>query len=44
MDYAIYEPFNTRKRRAKIMKQLGFHIGKTVYVGDHVPSILIMRT
>lgn len=36
MDYAIYEPFNTRKRRAKIMKRLGCHMGKNVYVGDHV--------
>ena len=36
MDYAIYEPFNTRKRRAKIMEKLGCHMGKNVYVGDHV--------
>lgn len=36
MDYAIYEPFNTRKRRARIMKKLGCHMGKNVYVGDHV--------
>lgn len=36
MDYAIYEPFNTRKRRAKIMRKLGCHVGKNVYVGDHV--------
>ena len=36
MDYAIYEPFNTRKRRAKILRKLGCHVGKDVYVGDHV--------
>ena len=36
MDYAIYEPFNTRKRRAKIMRKLGCHVGDNVYVGDHV--------
>lgn len=36
MDWAIYEPFNARKRRAKIMKKLGCHVGQNVYVGDHV--------
>lgn len=36
MDWAIYEPFNPRKRRAKILKKIGCHVGKNVYVGDHV--------
>ena len=36
MDWSIYEPFNARKRRAKIMKKLGCHVGQNVYVGDHV--------
>lgn len=44
MDYAIYEPFNPRKRRAKIMRKLGCHVGKDVYVGDHVAIDLITQT
>lgn len=36
MDWSIYEPFNARKRRAKIMRKLGCHVGQNVYVGDHV--------
>lgn len=36
MDWAIFEPFNARKRRAKILKKLGCHVGENVYVGDHV--------
>ncbi len=36
MDWAILEPFAPRKLRPKIMKKMGCHIGKDVFIGDHV--------
>jgi len=36
MDWAILEPFAPRKLRPKIMKKIGCHIGKDVFIGDHV--------
>lgn len=36
MDWAILEPFAPRKLRPKLMKKMGCHIGKDVFVGDHV--------
>ncbi len=36
MDWAILEPFAPRKFRPWILKRLGCHVGKDVFVGDHV--------
>lgn len=36
MDWAILEPFAPRKLRPWILKRLGCHVGKDVFVGDHV--------
>ena len=36
MDWAILEPFAPRKIRPWILKRLGCHIGKDVFIGDHV--------
>lgn len=36
MDWAILEPFAPRKLRPWILKRLGCHIGKDVFIGDHV--------
>lgn len=36
MDWAILEPFAPRKLRPILMKRMGCHVGKDVFVGDHV--------
>lgn len=36
MDWAILEPFNPRKFRPRILKKMGCHVGKDVFIGDHV--------
>jgi len=36
MDWAILEPFAPRKLRPMIMKKMGCHFGKDVFIGDHV--------
>ena len=36
MDWAILEPIAPRKFRPWILKRLGCHVGKDVFVGDHV--------
>ncbi len=36
MDWAILEPFAPRKLRPKLMRKMGCHVGKDVFVGDHV--------
>lgn len=36
MDWAIIEPFAPRKLRPWILKRLGCHLGKDVFIGDHV--------
>lgn len=36
MDWAILEPFNPRKNRARILRKLGCKVGKNVFIGDHV--------
>ena len=36
MDWAIVEPFAPRKLRPWILRRLGCHVGKDVFVGDHV--------
>ena len=36
MDWAILEPVAPRKLRPWILKRLGCHVGKDVFVGDHV--------
>lgn len=36
MDWAILEPFAPRKLRPWILKRLGCHVGKDVFIGDHV--------
>lgn len=36
MEWAIIEPFAPRKFRPWILKRLGCHIGKDVFIGDHV--------
>ena len=36
MDWAILEPFAPRKLRPSLMRRMGCHIGKDVFVGDHV--------
>lgn len=36
MDWAILEPFAPRKLRPKYLKRMGCHVGKDVFVGDHV--------
>ncbi len=36
MDWAILEPFAPRKLRPWVLKRLGCHVGKDVFVGDHV--------
>lgn len=36
MDWAILEPINPRKYRARILRKLGCKVGKNVFVGDYV--------
>lgn len=36
MDWAILEPFAPRKLRPKLLRKMGCHVGKDVFVGDHV--------
>lgn len=36
MDWAILEPFAPRKLRPRLMRKMGCHVGKDVFVGDHV--------
>ena len=36
MDWALLEPIAPRKLRPWILKRLGCHIGKDVFIGDHV--------
>lgn len=36
MDWAVIEPIAPRKLRPWILKRLGCHVGKDVFVGDHV--------
>lgn len=36
MNYAILEPFNPRKLRPAILRKLGAHVGKDVFIGDYV--------
>ena len=36
MDWALLEPFAPRKIRPWILRRLGCHIGKNVFIGDHV--------
>ena len=36
MDWAILEPFAPRKLRPYLVKRMGCHIGKNVFIGDHV--------
>lgn len=36
MDWAILEPFAPRKLRPRILKKMGCHVGKDIFVGDHV--------
>lgn len=36
MDWAILEPIAPRKLRPWILKRLGCHLGKDVFIGDHV--------
>ena len=36
MDWALLEPFAPRKLRPWILRRLGCHIGKNVFIGDHV--------
>lgn len=36
MDWAILEPFAPRKLRPWILRRLGCHVGKNVFIGDHV--------
>ena len=36
MNWAILEPVNPRKLRPRILKWIGCHVGKNVFIGDHV--------
>lgn len=36
MDWSILEPFAPRKLRPRILKKMGCHVGKDIFVGDHV--------
>ena len=36
MDWAILEPFAPRKLRPHLARKMGCHIGKNVFIGDHV--------
>lgn len=36
MDWAVLEPFAPRKLRPYLAKKMGCHIGKHVFIGDHV--------
>lgn len=36
MDWAILEPFAPRSLRPKLLREMGCHVGKDVFVGDHV--------
>lgn len=36
MEWAILEPFAPRKLRPKLAKKMGCHVGKNVFIGDHV--------
>lgn len=36
MDWSLLEPFAPRKLRPWILRRLGCHVGKNVFIGDHV--------
>lgn len=36
MDWAILEPFASRKLRPMLMRKMGCHVGKGCFIGDHV--------
>ena len=36
MDWAILEPFAPRKLRPRLARKMGCHVGKHVFIGDHV--------
>lgn len=36
MDWAILQPFAPRKLRGKILKRIGCHVGKDVFIGEEV--------
>ena len=36
MDWAILEPFAPRKLRPRLARKMGCHVGKNVFIGDHV--------
>ena len=36
MDWAILEPFAPRKLRPHLARKMGCHVGKNVFIGDHV--------
>ena len=36
MDWAILEPFAPRKLRPRLARKMGCHVGKNVFMGDHV--------
>lgn len=36
MDWAILEPFCPRKLRPRLARKMGCHVGKNVFIGDHV--------
>lgn len=36
MDWAVLEPFAPRKFRPAILRKMGCHVGKDIFIGDHV--------
>lgn len=36
MDWPILQPFAPRKLRAKILRKMGCHVGKNVFIGEYV--------
>lgn len=36
MDWAIIEPIAPRKLRPRLLRRMGCHVGKDVFIGDHV--------
>lgn len=36
MDWALLEPFAPRKLRPRLARKMGCHVGKHVFIGDHV--------
>ena len=36
MDWAILQPFAPRKLRAVLLRRIGCHIGKNVFIGEYV--------